>query len=287
MKLQTRFKLALLGLALSGINLVPAFAGTDASLSYVDAFGDTHTETSPFGFFILEKNARDVVFNSGTNYCFTKDLYLNSGIIKNLKLVATGNEEDARVYNKATISGNISIDGATGYFYQNGGLISSGTKFSLKNGSCFEFGTSQVHTWEIGSQEDLKGLISGNGTIMIRNTTLNGNARTSSLRLNFANEELLQSTKEINLIAPSSTITTSSLSFEGITITVDGWSKDDYTANLDWNPNSANFGKISITHPIPEPSTFGLLAGLCALFLAGTRRRTTVPHLTFLNHGKH
>ncbi|MBQ2731440.1 MAG: PEP-CTERM sorting domain-containing protein [Opitutales bacterium] len=280
MKLQTRFKLALLGLALSGINFVPAFAGTDASLSYTDSGGTKHSETDSWGIFILENSASDLVFNSGTNYDYSKGLYLNAGTFTNLSFSATGSEAEARVYNKATISGNVSISGSTAYFYQNGGSIASGTKFSLNN-SCFEFGTSQKHVWNISSEADLNGLISGTGKVMIRQTTLYDRPLTSWLEINFANENLLNKTTELSLIAPSSTITTSSLSFEGITITVDGWSKDDYTASLDWNPNSANFGKISITHPIPEPSTFGLLAGLCALFLAGTRRRTTVPRLTF------
>lgn len=224
------------------------------------------------GIFILENSANDLVFNSGTNYDYSKGLYLNAGTFTNLTFSATGSEAEARVYNKATIGGNVSISGSTAYFYQNGGNIASGTKFTLNN-SCFEFGTSQTHVWNINSLSDLEGLISGSGKIMIRQTTIYNRPLTSWLQINFASENLLKQAKEINLIAPSSAIATSSLGFEGITITVDGWSKDDYAASLDWTPGSANFGKISITHPIPEPSSFGLLAGLCALALAGTHRR--------------
>lgn len=243
----------------------------DATLSYTDAFGIAQNQSESLGYFILEENARDVVFNTGTNYLFSKDLYLNAGRIENLELIATGNEDDARVYNKTTIDGNVKISGATGCFYSYGGTIESGAHFTL-NGGRFDFANSSLHKWKIGEETGTRALISGTGTVTIRNTTLNGEAFTSWLQLDFANYDVLKKTKTLSLV-DAGTIVGSGLNFRDISVFVDGWQVFDYTASLDWNADSVNFGKISITHPIPEPSAFGMLAGLCALAFAGTRRR--------------
>ena len=47
-----------------------------------------------------------------------------------------------------------------------------------------------------------------------------------------------------------------------------GWDKSGWTSSLAYEGN-----KLKLTMSIPEPSQFGLLAGLAALALAGTRRR--------------
>ncbi|MBP3302812.1 MAG: PEP-CTERM sorting domain-containing protein [Opitutales bacterium] len=245
-------------------------------LIYTDAAGESTTIDAPSGFFLVEENVSNVFFDSGARYVWSKDVYFNGETVRGLSVTATGAEDSAYIWNKATISGEVSISGTTAHFYQSaGGKIASGTKFSLQNNATFDFGSSATHIWNISSAETDSSfaLISGTGTVTIRNTTLNGLPYTSFLQLNFENEEILKNTKTLTL-ADSANISTSSLGFMGLEVLVGGVSAPDYSASLDWDPNSSTFGKITITNPyIPEPSAFGLLAGTVALGFAVARRR--------------
>ncbi|MBQ6705423.1 MAG: PEP-CTERM sorting domain-containing protein [Opitutales bacterium] len=251
-------------------------AAANPSLTYTNAAGERKTEESSLGYFLVDENVSNVVFDSGTNYSWSKDVYFNAGTVNGLSITATGNEDSVYIWNKAIISGNISISGSTAHFYENaGGQIAAGTKFTLENNATFDFGNSATHIWNISSAETAASfaLISGTGTVMIRQTTLYNQPYTSFLQLNFENDEILKNTKNLTLV-DSTNISTSSLGFMGIEVTVNGWSRPDYTATLDWNPDSVNFGKITIINPyIPEPSAFGLLAGTFALGFAVSRRR--------------
>ena len=250
------------------------FAAANPTLTYTNAAGETVYEEEPLGFFILDNSASNIVFDSGTNSAYSKDTYFNAGLFTNVTVNATGNETEARITSKASITGNISVNGKTGYFANYGGTIASGTKINL-NGGTFEFMGTGTQIWNISAAETNStfALISGTGTAMIRNTTISNVPRSSWLRLNFESVELLEKTKTLALV-DSSGVTTNSGAFMGIEITVDNWLQYDYTATLDWNPSSANFGKITITNPyIPEPSAFGLLAGTFALGVAVARRR--------------
>ena len=265
-------------IATSSFGALPAalFAATNPSLTYTNSAGEVMVEESSSGIFFIEKDMTDVSFDSGTSYLFSKNVYFNSGIVTNLSMTATGNEQDSRFYSKSTVAGTVSLSGASAYFANNGGTISSGTTFSLNN-STFEFMGTGTQIWQISDAEISSGfsLISGEGTVRIRNTTLYGVPTSSWLRLEFESEEILRQTKVLSLLDRSN-ITTDSGSFMGIEISVNGWTQYDYSATLDWDPSSANFGKITITHPIPEPSAFGFVAGTLALALVLPRRRLKV-----------
>lgn len=245
-------------------------------LTYTDDTGESTSIDDVSGLFLVEENVSNAVFYSGNEYMWSKDVYFNGETVRGLSVTATGQEDSVYVWNKATISGEVSIIGTTAHFYQSaGGKIAAGTKFFLQNNATFDFGSSATHVWNISSMETTPSfaLISGTGTVTIRNTTLNGLPYTSFLQLNFENEEILKNTKTLTL-ADSAGISTSSLGFMGLEVLVGGLSAPDYSATLDWDPNSANFGKITIINPhIPEPSAFGLLAGTFALGFAVSRRR--------------
>ena len=51
------------------------------------------------------------------------------------------------------------------------------------------------------------------------------------------------------------------------------WTKNSYTINLGGTATLSSWSALALPVPVPEPSAFGLLAGLGALALAGTRRR--------------
>lgn len=249
-------------------------AAANPSLTYTNTAGETVYDEDSLGIFILDNSASNVVFDTGTKSAYTKDTYLNSGLFSNVTINATGNETEARITSKASITGNISVNGKTGYFANYGGTIASGTKINLNDGT-FEFMGTGTQIWNISTAETgpAFALISGTGTATIRNTTIYGVPTSSWLRLNFKSMELLEKTKTLTLV-DSKGVKTTSRSFMGIEITVDGWSQYNYTATLDWNPDSVNFGKITIINPyIPEPSAFGLLAGTFALGFAVSRRR--------------
>ena len=270
-------------IATSSFGALPAalFAAANPSLTYTNSAGTQiyQEDSSNFPAFILEESTSNVIFDSGTRYVFSKDLYLNSGItVTGLTINATGSEDTASCQNAARISGNVLISGKTATFRNNnGGEILSGTTFTLGDGATFDFGNSATHIWNISDLEASSSfaLISGTGTVMIRNTTLYDQPYTSFLQLNFESDDILKNTETLTLV-DSTNISSTSLGFMGIEITVDGWSTEGYSATLDWDPSSANFGKITITHPIPEPSAFGFVAGTFALALVLPRRRLKV-----------
>ena len=134
----------------------------------------------------------------------------------------------------------------------------SGTNISLENSKLI----LENLTWDI-SAENL------NGVALVNLTGTNSSVQMMYvLALNFATEAALQSmvSKSLNLLSGTASVISN---FSDLKITVAGIEVgDDY-----WAKQSSDGKTISIFSSVPEPSMFGLLAGLCALALVGARRR--------------
>lgn len=255
---------------------VPAFA-TSSSVSYVDE-SDATQNISFHSSWSNEGKVSQVEISVYPNYVYdpehdysyvvAAEIY-NYGTIDGLTLSSA--EDGARAnftsFSGSTLCGNISISSGSEewQFHNIYGSIGAGTRFSV-NGT---LNALYLHgeRWDISAEDAASdvALISGDGYLGM-------NPRTT-LTLNFVTEEALKSTDSLNLISGTINLKSGYYgNFAGIDIAVGGVVLSDYEANLVLDTASADFGKVLISQ-IPEPSSFGLLAGAFALALCAFRRR--------------
>ncbi len=157
---------------------------------------------------------------------------------------------------KATLGGNVKL----------ANLKSAGISSSLVSGTNISIDNSSLSlydlTWDI-SDKNL------DGTALV-NVTGTGSAvqMMYALTLNFATEAALQSmvSKSLNLISGDASVYEN---FDSLKITVAGAE----VGGGYWAEQSSDGKTISIFSSVPEPSAFGLLAGLGALALVASLRR--------------
>ena len=254
---------------------VPAFA-TSSSVSYVDESGATQNISFDYSW-SNEGKVSQVEISVYPYYMYDiehdyshvvpAEIY-NYGTIDGLTLSSA--EDGARAnftsLSGSTVCGNISISSGSkewqSHIY---GSIGAGTRFSI-NGTLNDL---YLHgeRWDISAEDAASdvALISGDGYL--------GMNSTKTLTLNFVTEEALKSTDSLNLISGTINLKSGYYgNFAGIDIAVGGVVLSDYEANLVLDTASADFGKVLISQ-IPEPSSFGLLAGAFALALCAFRRR--------------
>ena len=161
--------------------------------------------------------------------------------------------------NEGTLGGNVKLANLKTANILFSSLV-SGTNISLENSKLILYKVA----WDISNKNlDGAALVNGTGTNSVVQMM-------DALTLNFATEAALQSavSKSLNLISDA-TVDEENNSFSCVKITVAGKEVgDDY-----WAEQSSDGKTISISRAVPEPSMFGLLAGLGALALVGARRR--------------
>lgn len=156
----------------------------------------------------------------------------------------------------ATLGGNVKLANLKSAGISSSSLV-SGTNISLENSSLNLYGL----TWDI-SDKNLDGTalvnVTGTGSVV---------QMMYALTLNFATEAALQSmvSKSLNLISGDASVYGN---FDGLKITVAGAE----VGGGYWAEQSSDGKTISIFSSVPEPSAFGLLAGLGALALVASRR---------------
>lgn len=257
---------------------VPAFA-TSSSVSYIDENGAPRN-TSFDGFWENSETISHVEIHAYTYYeddpefgphPSPAEIY-NYGTIDGLTLRVHDPDADVRFdsVSGSTVCGNISIsfvDGAEFCISSIYGSIGAGTRFSIEGTSFNNCLYLHGERWDISAEDAASdvALISGTGSL--------GMNSSKTLMLNFVTEEALKSTESLNLISSTMTLMSDCYgNFAGIDIAVGGVVLSDYEANLVLDTASADFGKVLISQ-IPEPSSFGLLAGAFALALCAFRRR--------------
>ncbi len=255
---------------------VPAFA-TSSSVSYVDENGAPQNISFDSSW-SNEGKVSQVEISVYPNYVYDPEhdyLYVvaaeiyNYGTIEGLTLSSAedGAKANFTSFSGSTLCGNISISSGSEEWQLHNiyGSIGAGTRFSV-NGT---LNALYLHgeRWDISAEDAASdvALISGDGYLGM-------NPRTT-LTLNFVTEEALKSTDSLNLISGTISLKGGYYgNFAGIDIAVGGVVLSDYEANLVLDTASADFGKVLISQ-IPEPSSFGLLAGAFALALCASRRR--------------
>ena len=171
---------------------------------------------------------------------------------------------------EGSLSGKVTSAGSTGtgsvnISLYNGTSLGAGTSFELSASSTLNFGAdvpgSSV-TWDLSADDVAKQnvLISGSGAAV----TFSENA---TIVLNFADDAALKAVVENN----------ASFQLFGEGVRVDGLSNASWTVQVAGTDTGRTLSvdENGVATVVPEPSAFGLLAGLGALALVASRRRRT------------
>ena len=174
-------------------------------------------------------------------------------------------------------AGTMKLTGDNQY-WTSGGSVTEGTLIAASTTALGKGGTISVST------NATLGFVAGTTVDMLKTTTTNGVTTTTNGAIQLANgakivvDMLGQDANQEGIVLDL--VSGVALSYNGVTVTADNvdtllgsaislknWG-EGWTQSLSYADNT-----LSLTLTIPEPSTFGLLAGLGALALAGTRRR--------------